>query len=120
MWWVRPWDAHHRHEMRCVQPRPCSSLTLACTWAEGDGRFLHTLESWISLAHACRSRSAIGTCSTHGCSRPSMAYPYQTRQVARAIRRARLVVMPRPRLFLEHADQFNRTLLRFLKSVRST
>ena len=33
------------------QPRLVRSLTLACTWAEGDARFLHTLESWISLAY---------------------------------------------------------------------
>ena len=40
--------------------------------------------------------------------------PAFSRQVARAIRRARLVVMPGGHgFFLEHADQFNRTLLRF-------
>jgi pimeloyl-ACP methyl ester carboxylesterase len=43
------------------------------------------------------------------------------RSMARAFRRARLVVVPGGHgFFLEHADQFNRTLLRFLKSVRST
>jgi pimeloyl-ACP methyl ester carboxylesterase len=27
------------------------SLTLLCTWAEGDARFLHTIEAWVSLAY---------------------------------------------------------------------
>src|SRR6267143_3000578 len=50
MWWVRQWAAPSPwRSLR--QPRLVRSLTLACTWAEGDGRFLHTLESWISLAH---------------------------------------------------------------------
>jgi hypothetical protein len=26
-------------------------VTFGSWWAEGAGRFLHTLESWISLAH---------------------------------------------------------------------
>jgi pimeloyl-ACP methyl ester carboxylesterase len=40
--------------------------------------------------------------------------------LASKIRRARLVVMPGGHgLFLEHADVFNRAVLRFLKSVRS-
>ena len=46
--------------------------------------------------------------------------PAFSRQVASAIRRARLVIMPGGHgFFLEHADQFNRVLVRFLKSVRS-
>jgi len=158
------------------------SLSLACTWAEGDGRFLHTLESWISLAYRVpieeRYRHMLYPWlftpeffakkeNVELAFQRSMADPYQTkaeaidrqgrgimawngtrlaklggvrvptlvlvgrddiltppafsRQVARAIRRARLVVMPGGHgFFLEHADQFNRTLLRFLKSVRST
>jgi len=38
-------------ELALRQPRLVRSLTLACTWVEGDARFLHTLESWISLAY---------------------------------------------------------------------
>src|SRR6267378_2404054 len=50
MWWVRQWAAPSPwRSLR--QPRLVRSLSLACTWAEGDGRFLHTLESWISLAY---------------------------------------------------------------------
>ena len=46
--------------------------------------------------------------------------PAFSRQVAKPSD-ARLVVLPGGHgFFLEHADQFNRTLLRFLKSVRST
>jgi pimeloyl-ACP methyl ester carboxylesterase len=169
-------------EMALRQPRLVRSLTLACTWAEGDGRFLHTLESWISLAYRVpieeRYRHMLYPWlftpeffakkeNVELAFQRSMADPYQTkaeaidrqgrgimawngtrlaklggvrvptlvlvgkddiltppafsRQVARAIRRARLVVMPGGHgFFLEHADQFNRTLLRFLKSVRST
>jgi pimeloyl-ACP methyl ester carboxylesterase len=154
-------------EMALRQPRLVRSLTLACTWAEGDGRFLHTLESWISLAHRVPIEERDRQVLYPWLFTPEYGLPYQTkteaiadrqggimawngtrlaklggvrvptlvlvgkddiltppafsRQVARAIRRARLVVMPGGHgFFLEHADQFNRTLLRFLKSVRST
>jgi len=174
MWWVRQWAAPSPwRSLR--QPRLVRSLSLACTWAEGDGRFLHTLESWISLAYRVpieeRYRHMLYPWlftpeffakkeNVELAFQRSMADPYQTkaeaidrqgrgimawngtrlaklggvrvptlvlvgrddiltppafsRQVARAIRRARLVVMPGGHgFFLEHADQFNRTLLRF-------
>jgi 3-oxoadipate enol-lactonase len=38
-------------ELALRHPKLVRSLTLACTWSEGDARFLHTIESWISLAH---------------------------------------------------------------------
>jgi len=142
------------------QPRLVRSLTLACTWAESAGCFLHTLESWISLAHRVpieeRDRHVLypwlftpeyglsvsdqdrghrsagrgimawnGTrlAKLGGVRVPTLVLvgkddiltpPAFSRQVARAIRRARLVVMPGGHgFFLEHADQFNRTLLRF-------
>jgi pimeloyl-ACP methyl ester carboxylesterase len=168
-------------ELALRQPRLVRSLTLACTWAEGDARFLHTLESWISLAYRVpieeRYRHVfypwLFTPEFFGkrenveqAFQRAMAYPHQTkaeaierqgkgimawngtrttklggirvptlvlvgkddiltppafsRQVAKAIRRARLVVMPGGHgFFLEHADQFNRIVLRFLRSVRS-
>jgi pimeloyl-ACP methyl ester carboxylesterase len=157
------------------------SLTLACTWVEADARFLHTLESWISLAYRVpieeRYRHVVYPWlftaeffakkeNVEQAFQRSMAYPHQTkaeaierqgkgimawngtrtkklgsirvptlvlvgrddiltppafsRQVATAIRRARLSVLPGGHgLFLEQADLFNRTVLRFLKSVRS-
>ena len=168
-------------ELALRQPRLVRSLTLACTWVEGDARFLHTLESWISLAYRVpieeRYRHVLYPWlftrdffakkeNVEQAFQRSMAYPHQTkaeaierqgkgimawngtrlnklggiraptlvlvgkddiitppafsRQVASAIRRARLVIMPGGHgFFLEHADQFNRVLVRFLKSVRS-
>jgi 3-oxoadipate enol-lactonase len=38
-------------ELALRQPRLVRSLTLACTWADADARFLHTLDSWIALAY---------------------------------------------------------------------
>jgi pimeloyl-ACP methyl ester carboxylesterase len=38
-------------ELALRYPGMVRSLTLACTWAEADARFLHTIESWISLAY---------------------------------------------------------------------
>jgi 3-oxoadipate enol-lactonase len=38
-------------ELALQHPKLVRSLTLACTWAEADARFLHTVESWISLAY---------------------------------------------------------------------
>ncbi len=35
----------------CIRyPARVRSLTLACTWADGDGRFLRTIDSWRALA----------------------------------------------------------------------
>src|SRR5690242_3883822 len=168
-------------ELALRQPRMVRSLTLACTWIEGDARFLHTVESWISLAYRVpieeRYRHVVYPWlftaeffakkeNVEQAFQRSMAYPHQTkaeaierqgkgivmwngtrakklgairvptlvlvgkddiltpppfaRAVAKGIKRARLVVMPGGHgFFLEHADQFNRTLVRFLKSVRA-
>ncbi|HEV8473474.1 MAG TPA: alpha/beta fold hydrolase [Methylomirabilota bacterium] len=168
-------------ELALRHPRLVRSLTLACTWVEADARFLHTLESWISLAYRVpieeRYRHVVYPWlftaeffakkeNVEQAFQRSMAYPHQTkaeaierqgkgimawngtrtkklasirvptlvlvgrddiltppafsRQVATAIRRARLSVLPGGHgLFLEQADLFNRTVLRFLKSVRS-
>ena len=38
-------------ELALRHPRLVRSLTLACTWAYADPRFLHTIEAWISLAY---------------------------------------------------------------------
>jgi pimeloyl-ACP methyl ester carboxylesterase len=38
-------------ELALRHPRLVRSLILACTWAEADARFLHTIESWIALAY---------------------------------------------------------------------
>jgi pimeloyl-ACP methyl ester carboxylesterase len=38
-------------ELALRHPRLVRSLVLACTWAEADPRFLHTIEAWISLAY---------------------------------------------------------------------
>lgn len=38
-------------ELALRHPRLVRSLTLACTWAEADARFLHTIDSWIALAY---------------------------------------------------------------------
>jgi pimeloyl-ACP methyl ester carboxylesterase len=38
-------------ELALRHPRLVRSLVLACTWVEGDARFLHTVESWMSLAY---------------------------------------------------------------------
>jgi pimeloyl-ACP methyl ester carboxylesterase len=37
-------------ELAIRYPASVRSLTLCCTWAEGDGRFLRTIESWRALA----------------------------------------------------------------------
>jgi pimeloyl-ACP methyl ester carboxylesterase len=37
-------------ELALRHPRLVRSLVLACTWAEADARFLHTIESWMALA----------------------------------------------------------------------
>jgi 3-oxoadipate enol-lactonase len=169
-------------ELALREPRLVRSLTLACTWAEGDARFLHTLESWISLAYRVpieeRFRHVLYPWlftpeffarkeNVEQAFQRSMAYPHQTKPeaierqargimawngtrvaklgsirvptlvlvgkddiltppafakaLAKRIRRARLVVLPGSHgFFLEQADLFNRTVLRFLKSVRSS
>lgn len=38
-------------ELALRHPRRVSSLVLACTWAQADARFLHTVESWIALSY---------------------------------------------------------------------
>ncbi|MBI1846231.1 MAG: alpha/beta fold hydrolase [Candidatus Rokubacteria bacterium] len=37
-------------ELALRHPRLVRSLTLACTWAAGDARFLHTVEAWAGLS----------------------------------------------------------------------
>ncbi|HEU4366900.1 MAG TPA: alpha/beta hydrolase [Methylomirabilota bacterium] len=168
-------------ELALRQPRLVRSLTLACTWAEGDARFLHTIESWVSLAYRVpieeRFRHVVYPWlftpaffarkdNVEAAFQRAMAYPHQTkpeamerqgkgimawngtrvkrlssirapvlvlvgaddiltppafsRLLAKGLRRARLTVLPGAHgFFLEHAELFNRTVLRFLKSVRS-
>lgn len=168
-------------ELALRHPRLVRSLTLACTWAEGDARFLHTIESWISLAYRVpieeRYRHVVYPWlftpaffatkeNVELAFQRAMAYPHQTkaeaierqgkgilawngtrvkrlssirvpalvlvgaediltppafsRAVARRLPRARLVVLPGGHgFFLEHAELFNRTILRFFRSVRS-
>ncbi len=48
-------------ELALRPPRLVRSLSLACTWANADGRFLHTIQSWISLA----SRVPVEECYRH-------------------------------------------------------
>ncbi|MBI4590296.1 MAG: alpha/beta fold hydrolase [Candidatus Rokubacteria bacterium] len=36
-------------ELALRHPRMVRSLVLACTWAKGDGRFIRTVESWVTL-----------------------------------------------------------------------
>ncbi len=38
-------------ELALRHPRLVRSLTLACSWANADGRFLHTIQSWMALAY---------------------------------------------------------------------
>lgn len=168
-------------ELALREPRLVRSLTLACTWAEGDARFLHTLESWISLAYRVpieeRFRHVLYPWlftpeffarkeNVEQAFQRSIAYPHQTKPeaierqgrgimawngtrvaklgsirvptlvlvgrddiltppafskaLAKKIRGARLAVLPGGHgFFIEQADLFNRTVLRFLKSVRS-
>lgn len=37
-------------ELAIRHPKRVRSLGLLCTWARGDGRFLHTIESWMQTA----------------------------------------------------------------------
>ena len=168
-------------ELALQHPKLVRSLTLACTWAEADARFLHTIESWISLAYRVpveeRYRHVVYPWlftpdffarkeNVETAFQRAMAYPHQTkpeaierqakgiaawngtrvkrlstlrvptlvmvgkddiltppafsRALARQIPRAKLVVLPGGHgFFLEHADLFNRALVRFLSSVRA-
>lgn len=168
-------------ELALRHPRLVRSLTLLCTWAEGDARFLHTIEAWMSLAYRVpieeRYRYVVYPWifspeflatkeNVETAFQRSMAYPHQTKaeaierqargilawngtrakrlsairvptlvmvgrddiltppafskDLAERIRRARLVVLPGGHgFFLENPDPVNRTILRFLKSVRS-
>src|SRR2546422_6468847 len=168
-------------EMALRHARLVRSLTLACTWVDADARFLHTIESWASLAFRVpveeRYRHVIYPWlftpaffaqkeNVETAVQRAVAYPHQTKAeaierqargilawngtrakrlrairvptlvlvgrddiltpppfakaVADRIRRARLTVLPGGHgFFLEHADPFNRSVLRFLKSVRS-
>jgi pimeloyl-ACP methyl ester carboxylesterase len=80
-------------ELALRHPRLVRSLTLACTWAEADARYLRTIDSWIALAYRV---------------------PFEERP-------RHVSVLPGGHgFFLEHAEIFNRAAaLRFLKSVRS-
>jgi 3-oxoadipate enol-lactonase len=168
-------------ELALRHPRLVRSLALACTWVDADARFLHTIESWISLAYRVpieeqfrhvlypwlfTSSFFASKENVEAAFQRVMAYPHQTkaeaierqgkgilawngtrvkrlssirvptlvlvgaediltppafaRDVARRLRRGRLSILPGAHgFFLEHADLVNRTLLRFLKSVRS-
>jgi pimeloyl-ACP methyl ester carboxylesterase len=169
-------------ELALRNPGMVRSLTLACTWAEADARFLHTIESWISLAYRVpleeRYRNVLYPWlfspaflgkkeNMEQVFQRSMSYPHQTkpeaierqgrgilqwngtrvgtlgsikapalvmvgkddiltppafsRALASKIRRAKLVTLPvgGHGFFIEQAEAFNRTLIRFLKSVRA-
>jgi pimeloyl-ACP methyl ester carboxylesterase len=168
-------------ELALRHPTLERSLALACTWAQGDARFLHTIEAWMALAYRVpieeryryvlypwifspaffEKKENIETAFQR-----SLAYPHQTKaeaierqargilawngtrvkrlgaikvptlvmvgkddiltplqfskDLARLIKRARLAVLPGGHgFFVEHADVFNRTLVRFLRGVRS-
>jgi 3-oxoadipate enol-lactonase len=168
-------------ELALRHPTLVRSLALACTWAQGDARFLHTIEAWMALAYRVpieeryryvlypwifspaffEKKENIETAFQR-----SLAYPHQTKaeaierqargilawngtrvkrlgaikvptlvmvgkddiltplqfskDLARLIKRARLAVLPGGHgFFVEHADVFNRTLVRFLRGVRS-
>jgi 3-oxoadipate enol-lactonase len=168
-------------ELALRHPRLVRSLVLACTWAEADGRFLHTIEAWMALASRVpveeRFRWVVYPWifspeflarreQVEAAFQRALAYPHQTkaeaierqgrgilawtgtrvkrlgalrvptlvlvgkddiltppdfsRALARRIRRARLVLLPGGHgFFLEQAEVFNRTVLRFLRSVRA-
>jgi pimeloyl-ACP methyl ester carboxylesterase len=168
-------------ELALRHPRIVRSLTLACTWAEADARFLHTVASWVALAYRIpveeRLRHVVypwlftpaffaQKAAMETAFQRAMAYPHQTKAeaierqgrgiaawngtrvkrlssirvpalvlvgaediltppafakaLAARLPRARLTVLPGAHgFFLEHAELFNRTVLRFLKSVRS-
>jgi 3-oxoadipate enol-lactonase len=168
-------------ELALRHPRLVRSLVLACTWADGDARFLHTIEAWMALAYRVpveeRLRYVIYPLvfgpaflahkeNVETVLQRALAYPHQTKPeaierqgrgllawngtrvkhlgsvrvptqilvgkddiltppafskaLARAIRRARLSVLPGGHaFFVEEAGAFNRAVIRFLKGVRS-
>jgi 3-oxoadipate enol-lactonase len=168
-------------ELALRHPRLVRSLVLACTWTEGDARFLHTIESWMALAYRLPvedryryllypwvfSPRFLGNKeNVETVIQRAMAYPHQTkaeaierqargllawngsrtnrlgaikvpalvlvgkddiltppefsRALARLIRRSRLSVLAGGHgFYIEEADAFNRTVIRFLKGVRS-
>jgi 3-oxoadipate enol-lactonase len=168
-------------ELALRHPRLVRSLTLLCTWAEGDARFLHAIEAWVSLAYRVpieeRYRHVLYPWifspeflatkeNVETAFQRSLAYPHQTkaeaierqargilawngtrtkrlsairvpalvmvgkddiltppafsRDLARRLRRARLVVLSGGHgFFLEQADAVNRIIVRFLRSIRS-
>jgi pimeloyl-ACP methyl ester carboxylesterase len=168
-------------ELALRHPKLVRSLVLACTWTDADARFLHTIESWVSLVGRVpieerfryvlypwlyspkffETRQNIETAFQR-----ALAYPHQSKPeaierqaggivawngtrtkrlgdikaptlvlvgkddiltppafskaVAQGIKKSRLVVLPGGHgFFLEEAELFNRTVLRFLKSVRA-
>jgi 3-oxoadipate enol-lactonase len=168
-------------ELAIRHGRLVRSLVLACTWTDGDARFLRTIESWMALASRVpveeRLRHVLypWVFSPRFLAKPddvetvlqrALAYPHQTkpegierqgrgllawngtrtsrlgvirvptlvlvgkddiltppvfsRALVRKIRGARLSVLPGGHaFFVEEAETFNRTVIRFLKSVRS-
>lgn len=168
-------------ELALRHPKLVRSLVLACTWVEADARFLHVIESWMSLAYRVpleeRYRHVVypwvfgpeffaAKANVETAFQRALAYPHQTkaeaierqargimawngtrtkrlatirvptlvlvgkddiltppafsRALARRIRRARLAVLAGGHgFYLEQADLFNRTVLRFLRSVRA-
>ena len=168
-------------ELALRHSRLVRSLTLACTWANADGRFLHTIQSWMSLASRVpveeRYRHVLypwlftpaflaDKAKVETALQRALAYPHQTRAgaierqgrgildwngtrvkrlgtirvptlvlvgaddiltpptfsraLAKLIRGARLQILPGGHaFFLEHAEQFNRALVAFLKGVRA-
>jgi pimeloyl-ACP methyl ester carboxylesterase len=168
-------------ELALKHPRLVRSLVLASTWVRGDARFLHTIESWMSLAFRVpveeRYRYVFYPWlftpeffdtkeNVEAAFQRALAYPHRTkaeaierqargilawngtrvkrlggikvptlvivgeddiltppafgRALARAIRRARLSVLPGGHgVFIEQAEAFNRATVRFLRGVRS-
>ena len=168
-------------ELALRHPRLVRSLVLASSWAKADARFLHTIESWMSLAFRVpveeRYRYVFYPWlftpefferkeNVEAAFQRALAYPHRTkaeaierqargilawngtrvkrlgaikvptlvvagkddiltppafaRALAKEIRRARLSVLPGGHgLFVEQADLFNRTIIRFLRGVRS-
>ncbi len=168
-------------ELALRHPALVRSLVLAATWVEADARFLHVIESWMSLAYRVPIEERLRYVMYPWVYSPAflarkenletvfqraMAYPHRTkpeaierqargillwngtrrarlgsikaptlvlagkddiltpvefsRALARLIRRARLTILPGGHgFFVEQADVFNRTVVRFLKSVKA-
>jgi 3-oxoadipate enol-lactonase len=84
-------------ELALSHPRLVRSLVLACTWADGDARFTHTIEAWMALAYRVpieeRLRHVLYPCvyspaffarkeSVETVFQRAMAYPHQTKPEA--------------------------------------